>query len=169
MDVAQLVRLPNKTRRSWVQPFTFHCLYDNQSLRPTHYANPLKSQFWHAWWSVNPHSRASRNGCLATDILENPLDKIDHKPRYVTRQTKEQATRKPCLNDCAPCPPEATVESMLTQQSGIQQEALSPPNQASVTKSHKQPHPDSSNSPDTIVTTSMAFSYSLFNDECCRF
>ena len=27
-NVAQLVRLPNKTKRSWVQPPTFHRVYD---------------------------------------------------------------------------------------------------------------------------------------------
>ena len=75
--------------------------------------------------------------------------------------------RKPRLSDNAPSPLDYTVESMLTKKNGIGQEALSPPDQASVTKSHKKPHPDSSNSPfpSTTVATSMAFSYPSFNGQ----
>ena len=56
---------------------------------------------------------------------------------------------------------------MLTKKNGIGQEALSPPDQASVTKAHKKPHPDSSNIPflSTTIATSMAFSYPRFNGE----
>ena len=75
--------------------------------------------------------------------------------------------RKPRLSDNAPSPLDYTVESMLMKQSGIGQEALSPPDQASVTKSHKMTHPDSSNSPfpSTTIATSMAFSYPRYNRE----
>ena len=64
-----------------------------------------------------------------------------------------------------PSSPEYTIESMLTEQSHTRQEFRSTLDQQSDTASHRSPHRGSSNLPNTIITTRMAFSYPRFSGD----
>ena len=91
MDIAQLVRLPTKTRRSWVQPLIFHNVYDNLdcvcSIYRAYYKGTKKQKVKNEEQNNEEHYKTYYKGTKKQKVKNEVQNNEEHYKTYATDST----------------------------------------------------------------------------------